>query len=137
MRSLEGGNARTARLLAVDDDADAADLIARVAERAGLQSRSLTDPRQVRQIVRDWMPDIISLDLCMPGLDGIEMLSVLQRIGFTGHLIIISGQDPSMSKVARYLGEARGLKVAGCLAKPIETASLRDLLARLVPAISA
>jgi CheY-like chemotaxis protein len=136
MDPAENGHTRRARLLAVDDNKDAAELIARVAEKAGLESLSISDPEQIRQIVRDWHPDIISLDLCMPRLDGIETLSLLQRLGFRGQLIIISGQDPSISKAARHLGEARGLKVAASLSKPIDIASLRELLSRLLAAIS-
>ena len=120
-----------ARLLAIDDDPDSAGLLARIAAKSGYQSQSITDPRRIGQMLNDWCPDIVTLDLCMPWLDGIEALSVLQASGFAGHVVIVSGLDRETREAARALGEARGLKVADNFSKPVDTKALRELLSRL------
>jgi DNA-binding response OmpR family regulator len=118
------------RLLAVDDNADSAELIARVAAKSGYDVRSLTDPRSLRAILEDWKPEIITLDLCMPEGDGIGTFATLQESGFQGELVIISGQDDWLRKTASRLASARGLKVAADLSKPVDLSVLRALLSK-------
>ncbi|MGO8919940.1 MAG: response regulator [Stellaceae bacterium] len=123
-----GGNGR---LLAVDDSADSADLVARVAAKCGYEAQATSDPTAVRALVASWKPEIVTLDLCMPGADGIDLLPVLEESGFDGLLVIISGQDGWFRKAAGRLAETRGLKVVDDLQKPVDIAALRDLLNRL------
>jgi len=119
------------RLLAVDDNSDSAELVARLAAKCGYDARSLTDPRSLRAVLGDWRPEVITLDLCMPEEDGIGTFATLQDSGFGGELIIISGQDHWLRKTASRLASARGLKVAADLSKPVDLSVLRDLLAKL------
>ncbi len=123
-----GGNGR---LLAVDDSANSADLVARVAAKCGYEAQATSDPTAVRALVASWKPEIVTLDLCMPGADGIDLLPVLEESGFDGLLVIISGQDGWFRKAAGRLAETRGLKVVDDLQKPVDIAALRDLLNRL------
>ena len=126
---LEGGT--KARLLAVDDSVDSADLVARVATKCGYEAQATSDPRRVRALVASWKPEILTLDLCMPEADGIDLLAVLEEAGYDGVLVIISGQDGWFRKAASRLAETRGLKVVDDLQKPVNIAALRDLLSRL------
>lgn len=119
------------RLLAVDDSADSADLVARVAARCGFEAQATSDPTRVRALVTSWKPEVLTLDLCMPEADGIDLLSVLEESGFDGLLVIISGQDGWFRKAASRLAETRGLKVVDDLQKPVDIAALRQLLSRL------
>jgi two-component system chemotaxis response regulator CheB len=119
------------RLLAVDDNADSAELVARLAAKCGYDARSLTDPRSLRAVVADWNPEVITLDLCMPQEDGIGTFATLHESGFHGELVIISGQDDWLRKTAGRLASARGLKVAADLSKPVDLSALRDLLTKL------
>ena len=119
------------RLLAVDDAADSADLVARVASKCGYEAQSTSDPAAVGALVASWKPEILTLDLCMPEADGIDLLSVLEKSGFDGRLIIISGQDGWFRKAAGRLAETRGLRVVDDLQKPVDIAALRELLNRL------
>src|SRR5579875_3225530 len=119
------------RLLAVDDSADSADLVARVASKCGYGVRSTSDPRSVRGLVMDWKPEVLTLDLCMPDSDGIDLLSTLEESGFDGLVVIISGQDGWFRKAAGRLAETRGIKVVDDLEKPVDIAALRRLLNRL------
>src|SRR6266581_1916275 len=48
------------RLLAVDDNADSAELVARLAAKCGYDARSLTDPRELRAVLADWNPEVIT-----------------------------------------------------------------------------
>jgi two-component system, chemotaxis family, chemotaxis protein CheY len=121
------------RLLAVDDSADSADLVARVAAKCGYEAQATSDPDSVRALVASWKPEILTLDLCMPGADGIDLLSVLEETGFNGLLVIISGQDGWFRKAAGRLAETRGLNVVDDLQKPVDIAALRALLNRLRP----
>ena len=119
------------RLLAVDDNADSASLVARLAAKCGYDAHSLTDPRSLGAVLKDWRPEVITLDLCMPEEDGIGTFATLQESSFRGELIIISGQDDWLRKTAGRLASARGLKLAADLSKPVDLSVLRDLLTKL------
>jgi CheY-like chemotaxis protein len=119
------------RLLAVDDNSDSAELIARVAAKCGYDARSMTDPSSLGRILAEWKPQVLTLDLCMPEEDGISVLSLLTQSGFSGHLLIISGQDEWFRKTASWLASARGLNVADDLCKPVDLKALRELLTQL------
>jgi two-component system, chemotaxis family, chemotaxis protein CheY len=121
----------TPRLLAIDDNSDSAELIARVASKCGYEARAIVDARDLSEIIGDWNPDVLTLDLCMPDDDGVSVISMLKRSGFRGRLIIVSGQDGWLRKTASRLAEAHGLEIVDDLAKPIEVQSLRDLLGKL------
>jgi DNA-binding response OmpR family regulator len=124
-------DAAKVRLLAIDDNSDSAELIARIATKCGYEARSMSDLRTVRQVLEQWKPHVLTLDLCMPQEDGIGMLSTLKEGGFAGSLIIVSGQDDWLRRAAGRLASARGLNVADDLSKPIDIKTLRDLLTKL------
>jgi CheY-like chemotaxis protein len=119
------------RLLAVDDNSDSAELIARVAAKCGYEARSMTDSSTLGRVLDEWKPQVLTLDLCMPEEDGISVLSLLTRSRFSGHLLIISGQDEWFRKTASRLASARGLNVADDLSKPVDLKALRELLTQL------
>jgi two-component system, chemotaxis family, chemotaxis protein CheY len=118
-------------LLAVDDDVDNAELIARVAARCGYEAKAISDAEQIPHLLAKWNPEIITIDICMPQTDRLEASLLLQEEGFVGHVIIISGQERELLEIASDLFEARGLKIAGTLSKPVDVALLRDLLASI------
>jgi len=120
-----------ARLLAVDDNSDSAELIVRVASKCGYEARPMTDLRPLRSVLEEWKPHVLTLDLVMPQEDGIAILSTLKDSKFAGTLIIISGQDDWLRETAGRLASACGLNVAHHLSKPIDLKDLRGVLATL------
>jgi CheY-like chemotaxis protein len=121
-------NAGKYRLLAVDDDQNSAELIVRTALRCGYESFPAHDAKTLRDIVPHWRPNIITLDLSLPDVDGFELISSLKSVEFTGELLIISGQPEWFRKQAAQFAAISGLRVTAHLPKPIEVAELRDLL---------
>ena len=116
------------RLLAIDDNIDSANLVARVATKCGYEAQSVADPDEFRRVLAAWKPDVLSLDLCMPQQDGMSILSILEESGFAGQLVIISGQDGWLRKTAARLAEGRGLRVLDDFAKPLDIQALRRAL---------
>ena len=119
------------RLLAIDDNADSAELIARVAGKSGYAAQCMSDTQALAEILQSWNPHVLTLDLCMPQEDGIALISSIKASGFSGALIIISGQDDWLRRAAAKLARALGIDVVHDLAKPIDVKTLRDLLAKL------
>ena len=104
------------RLLAVDDNSDSAELIARVASKCGYDARSMTDPSTLARVLDEWKPQVLTLDLCMPEEDGISVLSLLtQRI--LGHLRSLAVRTVVPKTAAACLGSR--LNVADDLCKPV------------------
>jgi DNA-binding NtrC family response regulator len=119
------------RLLAVDDNSDSAELVARIAAKCGYEAQTISDPRALRRTIEDWKPEVLTLDLCMPEADGIGLLSMLEESGFGGQLVIISGQEGWLRKAAGRLASLRGLRVADEMGKPVDLKALRQLLTNL------
>jgi CheY-like chemotaxis protein len=119
------------RLLAVDDNSDSAELVARVAVKCGYEAQTVSDPRALKRMLEEWKPAVLTLDLCMPEADGIGLLSMLEESGFAGQLVIISGQESWLRKAAGRLASLRGLRVADEMGKPVDLKVLRQLLTTL------
>ncbi|MCZ6539368.1 MAG: response regulator [Chloroflexi bacterium] len=95
------------RILVVDDKADVRLLLVAVLERAGHEVIEASDGTTVQTWVIDASPDVIILDLMMPGMDGWETLTRLKSSPESRDVpVIISSvldEDADLSK-ARRLG---------------------------------
>jgi two-component system CheB/CheR fusion protein len=72
----QGGAARTPkprRVLVIDDNQDAADSTSMLLAVLGAQARVAYDGEAGLAAIKDWRPDIVLLDLGMPGMDGFEV----------------------------------------------------------------
>jgi EAL domain-containing protein (putative c-di-GMP-specific phosphodiesterase class I) len=116
-------------VLAVDDEVDFLELIVQVGEGVGCDVITADSASAFRDQLSRRHPSLILLDLQMPGMDGIEALRYLGRIGTDAGILLASGMDQRVLVSARQLGDSLGLKMLGTLQKP---AMLEDIEALLV-----
>jgi two-component system response regulator RegA len=119
------------RLVAVDDEPLNAELIARNARKCGYETRTLDDPRELPELIASWVPDVVTLDLRMPGGTGSDAVHLLKSASFQGHIIIISGLGLTVLDAVRKQAEAAGIRVAGEMQKPVNLRALRALLGEI------
>lgn len=62
-----------AKILVIDDDRDILDLLQYNLEKVGYLVRTLYDSRQAVQVVEDFHPDLVLMDIMMPYQDGIDV----------------------------------------------------------------
>jgi DNA-binding response OmpR family regulator len=77
------------RILVVDDERDLVDLISYNLQRNGYDVQSAQDGLQAIEMVRRETPDLIVLDLMLPGMDGIEVARQLRSDAATASVPII------------------------------------------------
>jgi DNA-binding response OmpR family regulator len=116
-------------LLIIDDEPAMLKLVARIATGCGFQTRPTDTAEAFKSAYAELPPDVIILDLAMPDEDGVELLRFLSDAKCSATILIISGSDVRVLQAARNLGEARGLRMAGILAKPVRADDLRAALA--------
>jgi DNA-binding response OmpR family regulator len=77
------------RILIVEDDTDIAALIAHYLEKSGYSAETLSDGGRALQSAKDAPPDLIILDLMLPGMSGLEICKALRADDRTAALPII------------------------------------------------
>lgn len=79
-----------ARILILDDQQENLRLLERLLQRSGYREvRTLNDSRQALDLYLEWRPDLVLLDLHMPGMDGFEVMAQLQPHLGEGYLPIL------------------------------------------------
>ncbi len=124
------------RVMIVDDDPAFGTFVRRVAKGCGYEVLALTDAQAFQADYAGFAPDLILLDLQMPGADGVELLRALADLGATAQILLMSGFDAKVIDTARRLGAARGLKMGRVLTKPIRAADLQEILNQHKPGAS-
>ena len=112
----------TARVLVVEDEAPLAQLAAKYLERDHHQVRIVSDGLQAVAQSREFDPDVIVLDLGLPGLDGLEVCRQVRQFSDC-FIIMVTARDDEVDKLV-------GLSVGAddYLTKPF---SPRELAARV------
>ncbi len=119
------------RLLLIDDEPVLADFLANGAREAGFEPVVTAADQAFREEFLAHRPDMVALDLGMPGMDGIELLRFLADQQYAAPVLIVSGFDRRVLESAFRLGEALGLSMAGPLEKPVRLEELEALLGQL------
>jgi DNA-binding response OmpR family regulator len=119
------------RLLLIDDEPVLADFLANAAREAGFDPVVTAEDQQFRDAFLAQRPDMVALDLGMPGMDGVELLRFLADHEYQPPVLIVSGFDRRVLESAFRLGEALGLSMAGPLEKPVRFEELEAMLNQL------
>ena len=119
------------RLLIVDDEPRFGEFVRKVAVEAGFEVEVTTDGYQFQQRYETFDPTGVVVDLIMPDIEGIELVQWVANRDAPAHLIVVTGYSPEYAKLAKMLGEAKGLPSVATLIKPIKVAKLRGALANI------
>jgi two-component system phosphate regulon response regulator PhoB len=71
------------RILAVDDENDILLIVKTALESEGFQVQTAASGEEALEVVADFTPDLMILDLMMPGLDGMETLQKMRDLPST------------------------------------------------------
>jgi two-component system response regulator MprA len=111
------------RVLVVDDDRSVAEMLRRNLAYEGFSVDVALDGPTALERARDRSPEIIVLDMMLPGLDGLEVLRRLRAAGDATPVLMLTARDAIDDRVAGLEGGADDY-----LVKPF---AFRELLARL------
>jgi diguanylate cyclase (GGDEF)-like protein len=114
------------RVLIVDDDARIAEYYALVLRRSGMEVRVLSHAPDVLQILGEFRPELILMDLYMPDCDGLELARLIRQDNLWFDLPIVF-----LSSESDFDKQLHALKSGGdhFLAKPIKPAHLASTVA--------
>ncbi|MFL6722539.1 MAG: response regulator [Sphingomicrobium sp.] len=116
------------RLLLIDDEPALAAFVAKAADLCGFEPIIAEQDQDFRDSFQENRPQMVALDLGMPGMDGIELLRFLADEEYREPVLIISGFDRRVLESAVRLGEALGLQMVGPLEKPARLEQLEQIL---------
>ncbi len=119
----------TGDVLLVDDNVINVHVLAEILKGAGLRARGATSGARALQAIKAQRPDLVLLDVEMPGMDGYEVCRTLKADPATADIpvVFISAHDDPALKTKAY--RAGGADYVG---KPFEA---DEVLARVVPHI--
>lgn len=116
-------------MLVIDDDREIGDLIARVAREVGLAAVVLTDPVEFMREFDRLKPCVVTIDMLMPDVDGIELVDWIVQRRSDVRILIVSGSDPLYAEIADLMARAKRGQGVDSLSKPLDVGALRELLA--------
>lgn len=110
------------RVLIVEDESSLADAMRYGLEREGFECTVLGEGTRVIEYVRAWRPDLVLLDIMLPGQSGLDVCRGIRKIGPTP-IIMVTAKDAEADRVA-------GLELGAddYVTKPF---SVRELAARV------
>jgi CheY-like chemotaxis protein len=108
----------SATILVIDDHPGNLKLLSFLLERCGYQAKRAADAEEALRVLEDCKPELILMDLQLPGMSGLELTSKLRADPNHARTVIIAVTASAMR------GDEERAVLAGCdgyIAKPIDT----------------
>jgi len=112
-----------ATILVVDDNGTNRKLVSDVLGFDGYRILQAGDAEAAQEIIRGTPPDLILMDIALPGMDGLTLTRMLKASETTRHIVIVALTAFAMK------GDDARAREAGCdgyITKPIDTRTLPD-----------
>ena len=112
-----------ARILVVDDEAHITEVVSAYLQREGHSVDTATDGDEAYRLARETRPDLLVLDVMLPGRSGFDILRGLRAEGVDSAVVMLTARDELIDRVA-------GLEMGAddYITKPFEP---RELVARI------
>lgn len=123
---MDADAADSARILVVDDDATVRTLLRRMLSIEGYAVDEAADGATALEKVGRWAPDLLLLDIMMPGQDGLDVLEGLRRTSAVPVILLTAKTE----EADRVLGFRFGADDYVC--KPFSTAELIERIAAVL-----
>jgi len=117
------------RILVVDDNVTNLKLISDLLACEGYAILNAMDAEKAQIILSDTLPDLILMDIALPGMDGLALTRLLKADPRTRHIHIVALTAFAMK------GDDQKALAAGCdgyITKPIDTRTLPAVLAGIL-----
>ncbi len=114
------------KILVVDDDRDVCEYLEEFLTREGFFVKSIIDPTQALDELRESEYHLIVLDLMMPKLKGLDLLGQIRRVDDDVAVIILTG-FPSLETATASIEH----EVSAYLQKPFTSEQFREVLQRI------
>jgi len=118
----------------IEDDIQFAEMLAEIGKMAGYEVIIFTEAGKFldQYSLNDYQEtDIIFLDLTMPDIDGIEVITELANRQSKVMLVLMSGFDMQILISAQQLAQEYGLNVVESLTKPMDVGHVMKLLEKI------
>ncbi|NQV48460.1 MAG: response regulator [Rhodospirillaceae bacterium] len=125
-RLIEANDKPPLRVLIVDDDPEISDFCMTVLEGKGLVTSTVIDPLRAVDAMQSFKPDVILMDIEMPGCNGFELASVIRQMGdkfLQVPILFLTAHSEKANKI-----RAAETGSEGFIPKPVDP----DLMVRLV-----
>lgn len=119
-----------AKVLCVDDDHGQRLLLSFLLERQGLDVRTANGGQEGVDVAQEWLPDLILMDLMMPGMNGFQAAEILRADPRTANIPILALTAFGEEKMQ---AEAETAGINGFVLKTILPADLLDTLREYLP----
>jgi CheY-like chemotaxis protein len=116
----------TARILIVDDNKTNLKLASDVLGFDDYEILNAEDAESAQEIIRNTPPDLILMDIALPGMDGLTLTRLLKADQSTQHIVVVALTAFAMK------GDDARAREAGCdgyITKPIDTRTLPNAVA--------
>jgi EAL domain-containing protein (putative c-di-GMP-specific phosphodiesterase class I) len=115
-------------MLILDDDDDVGQTLKWIAEALDFSAEFVSNGDDFFKRLEEISPDVVSIDLVMPGMDGVEIMRLLAERRCKAKIIVSSGMGTRVLDAARRSAMEHGLDILGVLSKPISEKALRQLV---------
>jgi len=116
-------------VLVVDDEPQMCDVLCRVLEKEGYRVITAPDGEAALGLIREEKPDVVLLDLVMPGMDGREVCRRVRELSTASRIIYLTAKAAPISP-----SESKGLRseADAFISKPATSKQILSTVSRVL-----
>ncbi|MBI5527425.1 MAG: sigma-54-dependent Fis family transcriptional regulator [Deltaproteobacteria bacterium] len=115
------------RIFLLDDDALIVDMLGRALREEGYDVRTEQNPGGVAEKITAFAPDVVMLDINLPGANGVEILERLKNAGLPAAVVMLTADDTAETAV-----KAMKLGASDYLVKPFNLEEVKIVVRRTI-----
>ena len=115
----------------LDDNPKVGELVSKLMGMIGIDARQFVEPDRFLVELQRSPPQLVVLDLALGRSDAVEVIRELERLQFSGKVLLISGRGEATLMEIEQIGRARGLHMLESLQKPFRALDLKNRLTAL------
>lgn len=117
------------KVLVVDDAQIVADTLAVILSTSGYEARTAYSAEQCIEVIAEWPPDLATIDVVLPGMNGVDLAILLTRKCPACRILLFSGQWITTELLAE--AATKGYEF-DLLAKPAHPAVILETVSKML-----